>query len=74
MVSLANPRIDTVKPFRLLFKLFEPAPKPLRDAEHANEASLDRREFILELMRSDPEAFQSGLDVQYLMQCYPTRL
>ena len=33
----------------------------------------DRRDFMLELMKSHPEAFQSELDFQNMMHVYPQR-
>ncbi|SHH84329.1 hypothetical protein SAMN04488044_0062 [Cognatishimia maritima] len=38
-----------------------------------NIRSRERRDFMLELMKSHPEAFQSELDFQNMMYVYPSR-
>ena len=73
MTALSDPQPGTWNPFRYLLKLFERAPFPSRVPEQAHEAALQRRELFLEMMQCHPDAFQSDLDVQYLMQFYPSQ-
>ncbi|WP_050931672.1 hypothetical protein [Aestuariivita boseongensis] len=73
MTALTDHQPGTWNPFRYLPKLFERGPFASREPEHAHEAALQRRELILEMMQGHPDAFQSDLDVQYLMQFYPSR-
>jgi hypothetical protein len=73
MATLADPPPGTWKPFRFFLKLFERVPFTSRESEHDHEAARQRRKFILEMMQGHPEAFQSELDVQHLMQFYPSQ-
>lgn len=39
----------------------------------SKKPSRERRDFMLEMMKSRPEAFQSELDFQNMMNFYPSR-
>ena len=55
---------------RSVFALVRWLPKIKKDNK---KRSLERRDFMLELMKSHPEAFQSELDFQNMMYVYPAR-
>lgn len=72
MISPGIPQVGNWNFLKLLFKASAPSAKPAQQAAPA-EDTLHEQEFILDMMQSRPEAFQSDLDVQYVMQYYPSR-
>ena len=55
---------------RSIFALGRWLPEIKKDSE---KRSRERRDFMLELMKSHPEVFQSELDFQNMMYVYPSR-
>lgn len=72
MFSPGIPQIGNWSFLQFLFKPSALADRPAQQAAPAEDA-LNEREFILDMMQSHPEAFHSDLDVQYVMQHYPSR-
>lgn len=55
---------------RSVLSLVRRQPKSQEDSE---KESRERREFILEMMMTHPDAFQSELDCRTMMHFYPSR-
>lgn len=66
----ATPIFRRLAYLRSVFALVRWLPKIKKDNK---KRSLERRDFMLELMKSHPEAFQSELDFQNMMYVYPAR-
>ncbi|AXI41438.1 hypothetical protein C1J02_05325 [Sulfitobacter sp. SK011] len=69
----ATAHVAIWKPLALLLEAFNSARiRPTISADSDDEIRA-RRDCILEMMQSNPEAFQSELDFQCMMHHYPSR-
>ena len=64
MTSFAIPHFALWTPLALFQKLLSNSQERPSTSEALNGNSLIRRDFLLEMMQSHPEAFQSELDLQ----------
>ncbi len=70
MAEHALPDVSFWKFPREIAALFERKRSPKPQSIDALEDSRSRREFILEMLDRNADAFQSELDIQYMAQMY----
>lgn len=73
MAEHALPNMSLCKFPRAIAALFERNRSPKPQSIDAPEDSRSRRDFILEMLARNADAFQSELDIEYMAQMYWSR-
>ena len=73
MTSLALSRPAIWKRFEVIWELLAPSHNRPVASNDSQEDSRNRRDFFLEMLNRNPDAFQNELEVQNMMHSYPGR-